>query len=141
LGKNIVGFDDDAVHRLTKYDWPGNVRQLRNVTERAVILCEKEQISPKELPFIGDIEQLIERIPSTNEELKRIKKEIRQMAVSTVEKNFILNALTQNNWVVTRAAKKVGLQRTNFQNLMKRHGIKLPPNRKLSKNGGFGSSG
>ena len=141
LGKNIIGFDDDAVHRLTKYDWPGNVRQLRNVTERAIILCEKEQISPKELPFIDDIEQLIERIPSTNEELKRIKKEIRQMAVSKVEKNFVLNALAQNNWVVTRAAKKVGLQRTNFQNLMKKHGIKLPRNRKSSKNGGLGSSG
>jgi transcriptional regulator with PAS, ATPase and Fis domain len=99
LGKNIAGFDNDAVNRLTKYDWPGNVRQLRNVTERAVILCEKEQISPKELPFLDDIEQLIERIPSTNEELKRIKKEIRQIAVSKVEKNFVLNALAQNNWV------------------------------------------
>jgi len=73
--------------------------------------------------------------------LKRIKKEIRQMAVSKVEKNFVLNALTQNNWVVTRAAKQVGLQRTNFQNLMKKHGIKLPRNRKSSNKDGLGSSG
>ncbi|MCK4789398.1 MAG: sigma-54-dependent Fis family transcriptional regulator [Desulfobacteraceae bacterium] len=139
LGKNIAGFENDAVNRLTKYDWPGNVRQLRNVIERAVILCEKEQISLKELPFLDDIEQLIEHIPSTNEELKRIKKEIRQKAVSTVEKNFVLNALMQNNWIVTRAAKKVGLQRTNFQNLMKKYGIKLPRDRKLSKNSSLGS--
>ena len=140
LGKNIAGFDNDAVNRLRQYDWPGNVRQLRNVTERAIILCEKKQISPKELPFLDDIEQLIERVPSTNEELKRIKKEIRQKAVSTVEKNFVLNALMQSNWTVTRAAKKVGLQRTNFQNLMKKHGISLPPNRKLSKTSSLGSS-
>ena len=139
LGKNIAGFDNDAVNRLRQYDWPGNVRQLRNVTERAIILCEKEQISPKELPFLDDIEQLIERVPSTNEELKRIKKEIRQKAVSTVEKNFVLNALMQNNWIVTRAAKKVGLQRTNFQNLMKKYGIKLPRDHKLSKNSSLGS--
>ena len=139
LGKNIAGFDNDAVNRLRQYDWPGNVRQLRNVTERAIILCEKEQISPKELPFLDDIEQLIERVPSTNEELKRIKKEIRQKAVSTVEKNFVLNALMQSNWTVTRAAKKVGLQRTNFQNLMKKHGISLPLDRRLSKNRSLGT--
>jgi DNA-binding NtrC family response regulator len=136
LGKNVTGFDDNAVKRLTEYDWPGNVRQLRNVIERAVILCEKDQISIKELPLLGDIddiEQLIEYIPSTNEELKRVKKEIRQKAVSKVEKNFVMNALEQNNWNVTRAAKKTGLQRTNFQNLMKKHGITLPRNKQLNK--------
>lgn len=133
MGKSIRGFDDNAVNRLTEYDWPGNIRQLRNVIERAVILCEKDEITLKELPLLGDmgdIEQLIEYIPSTNEELKRIKKEIRQKAVSKVEKNFILNALVQNNWNVTRAAQKVGLQRTNFQNLMKKHVITLPQHSK-----------
>jgi DNA-binding NtrC family response regulator len=125
LGKNIVGFETSAVNKLTQYDWPGNVRQLRNAIERAVILCDKEQISLRELPFTDDFEHLTEHIPSTNEELKKIKKEIRQKAVSEVEKNFVLNALTLNDWNVTQAAKKVGLQRTNFQNLMKKHGIKL----------------
>lgn len=125
LGKNIVGFDSNAVTKLTQYDWPGNVRQLRNAIERASILCDKELISLKELPFTDEVEQLIERVPSTNEELKRIKKEIRQKAVGEVEKNFVINALALNNWNVTQAAKKVGLQRTNFQNLMKKHGIKL----------------
>ncbi len=125
LGKNIAGFDGSVVNKLTQYGWPGNVRQLRNAIERAVILCDKEQISPRELPFTDDVEQLIERIPSTNEELKIIKKEIRRKAVREVEKNFVLNALALNNWNVTQASKKVGLQRTNFQNLMKKHGIKL----------------
>jgi DNA-binding NtrC family response regulator len=125
LGKNIEGFDSNAVTKLTQYDWPGNVRQLRNAIERAVILCDKELISLKELPFTDEVEQLIERVPSTNEELKRIKKEIRQKAVGEVEKNFVINALALNSWNVTQAAKKVGLQRPNFQNLMKKHGIKL----------------
>ena len=126
LKKNTSGFDNDAVRRLIEHDWPGNVRELRNVIERATILGQKELIGPNELPSLNDIEQLAEQIPSTNEELKRIKKEIRQKAVRKVEKNFILNALVQNNWNVTHAAKNVGLQRTNFQNLMKNHGIKLP---------------
>ena len=128
MGKNITGFSDEAVARLTEYDWPGNVRQLRNTIERATILCEGDQISLKELPMLGDmsdIEKLLENIPSTNEELKRIKKEIRQKAVRKVEKNFILKAMEENNWNVTQAAQSVGLQRSNFHNLMKKYGIKL----------------
>jgi len=129
IGKNITGFDDDAVNRLTNYDWPGNVRQLRNIIERSVVLSEKDQITLKELPLLGDmgdIEQLIDHTPATNEELKQIKKEIRQKAVAKVEKNFVMNALMQNDWNVTHAAQKTGLQRTNFQMLMKKHNIKLP---------------
>ena len=129
FGKRISGFEDKAVTRLTEYDWPGNVRQLRNVIERAVILCERDKIMLKELPLLGDIadiEQLIDYIPSTNDELKKIKKEIRQKAVTKVEKNFVMNALIKNDWNVTRAAEKVGLQRTNFQSLIKKHHIKIP---------------
>ncbi|MBU1162504.1 MAG: sigma-54 dependent transcriptional regulator [Proteobacteria bacterium] len=127
--KKIIGFDDETVARLTAYDWPGNVRQLRNIIERAVILCEKDKISPKELPILGemaDIEELIDHVPETNDELKRVKKEIREKAILKVEKNFVMNALMKNDWNVTRAAQKVGLQRTNFQTLMKKYQVKLP---------------
>ncbi len=133
LNKHIVGFDDRAVSRLTEYDWPGNVRQLRNAVERAVILCEKDTITLKELPVLGDrgdVEQLIDHVPSTNAELKKIKAEIRQKAVYKVEKNFVLNALMKNSWNVTRAAQNTGLQRTNFQALMRKHNIQLPQDNK-----------
>ncbi len=128
MGKHIKGFANETVARLTEYDWPGNVRQLRNTIERATIMCEGEQISLNDLPIPGDmsdIEQLLENIPSTNEELKRIKKEIRQKAVRKVEENFILKALEKNSWNVTQAAQSVGLQRSNFHNLMKKYGIKI----------------
>jgi DNA-binding NtrC family response regulator len=131
LEKKIIGFDEEAATRLTAYDWPGNVRQLRNIVERAVILCEKEKITRKELPHLGemaDIEELFDHVPETNEALKRIKKEIRQKAVMKVEKNFIMNALVKNDWNITQAARKAGLQRTNFQTLMKKYNIKLPKN-------------
>ena len=126
MGRHIEGFDNEAVARLTEYTWPGNVRQLRNTIERATILCERDQISLSDLPMLGDmsdIEQLLENIPSTNEELKGIKKEIRQKAVRKVERNFILKALEKNSWNVTQAAQSVGLQRSNFHNLMKKYGI------------------
>ena len=126
MGKAIKGFTIDASARLTAYDWPGNVRQLKNAIERAVILCEGDEITPKELPALDDMGGLVVQVPESNIELKRVKKEIREKAVREVEKNFIIHALMQNDWNVTRAAKKVGLQRPNFQNLMKKHGISLP---------------
>jgi DNA-binding NtrC family response regulator len=128
MDKKVSGLDDAATSRLLAFDWPGNVRQLRNVIERAVILCDSDIIGVKDLPLlgeIGDLKNLVEHTPTTNEELKAIKKEIRQKAVEKVEKNFILNALINNAWNVTHASEKTGLQRTNFQSLMKKHGITL----------------
>jgi DNA-binding NtrC family response regulator len=127
MGKNIKGFSTNAVKLLTDFEWPGNVRQLRNTIERAVILCEADQIRPIDLPLLEDmveIGHLIENIPTTNEDLKRLKKEIRQKAIRKVEKNFVLNALAKSGWNVTRAARDVGLQRSNFHNLMRKYGIK-----------------
>jgi DNA-binding NtrC family response regulator len=129
MGKNIREFNEAAATRLIEYQWPGNVRQLKNVIERAVILCETNQISLTDLPLFGEIseiDKMIETVPQTNEELKILKKEIRQKAVNKVEKNFILNALAQNDWNVTQAALKTGLLRTNFQALMKKHKISRP---------------
>ena len=128
MNKSITGFDDDAGNRLTTFDWPGNVRQLRNVIERSVIHCEKKLITSADL-FLQDHAfaepAMPESIPQTNEALKQAKKNIRIAAISELEKNFLMNALAQNNWNVTRAARQTGLQRTNFQNLMKKHGITL----------------
>lgn len=130
MGKHITAFDESAERRLFEYDWPGNARQLRNVIERAVILSEGDSITDKELPLMDDIEQLMDHVPSTNEELKELKKEIRQKAANKVEREFLLKSLIENNWNVTKASARVGLQRTNFQNLMKKHGIKRPSGRK-----------
>jgi len=136
MDKPIAGFEPTAVNRLTEHDWPGNVRQLRNTIERAVILCETDQIAVKDLPLPGymdDIGPLLENIPATNEELKQVKKQIRQKAVRSIEKNFILKALEKNNWNVTQAARSVGLQRSNFHHLMKKYGITLQQHQRSPK--------
>ena len=136
MDKPITGFEPAAITRLTEYDWPGNVRQLRNTIERAVILCETDQIAVKDLPLPGymdDIGPLLENIPATNEELKQVKKQIRQKAVRSIEKNFILKALEKNNWNVTQAARSVGLQRSNFHHLMKKYGITLQQHQRSPK--------
>src|SRR5258706_1767435 len=49
--RGVVGFSEDAVEALRGYHWPGNIRELRNVVERAVILCRGERVTPDLLPF------------------------------------------------------------------------------------------
>ena len=49
-GKTITGFAPDAEQSMRRYGWPGSLRELRNVVERAVILAGKDQIEPDDLP-------------------------------------------------------------------------------------------
>jgi DNA-binding NtrC family response regulator len=128
INKDLQGLDPSAEDRLMDYYWPGNVRQLRNVIERAVILCEGNRVTARDLGLPEVARAPAESssyVPQTKDELKRVKKKIRRTAVDEVEKNFLLQALSKNNWNITRAARETGLQRTNFQNLMKKHGISL----------------
>lgn len=131
-GKTITGFAEKAAERLASYEWPGNVRQLKNTIERAVILCEGDHITTRDLPlFHENVEndELPDDIPESNEDLKRMKKTVRENAVRKLEKEFLLKALTGNEWNVTRAAAQTGMQRTNFQAMMKKHGIIRPQER------------
>jgi len=126
VNKELQGLDQEAEAKLLQYGWPGNVRQLRNVIERAVILCEGDRITVRDLGLpdtIDPVDAEAVPVPRTKDELKRLKKKIRRSSVDEVEKKFLLHALSKNNWNITRAAKETGLQRTNFQNLMKKHAI------------------
>jgi DNA-binding NtrC family response regulator len=128
-GKNITGFEERAARRLMKFDWPGNVRQLKNVIERAVILCEDNIITLKDLPLLHEengFDELFANIPENNEELKKMKKEIREKSVRNLEKKFLLKALENSDWNVSKAAENTGLQRTNFHALIKKYHI-IPP--------------
>ena len=129
MKKEIIGFDEEARKYLRSYEWPGNVRQLRNVVERAVILCEQQMISPQEVQLSNDtdsIEMALAEIPKTNADLKRVKKELRQKAVADIERKFLLQALVNADWNVTQAARDTQMQRSNFQALMKKHKIRRP---------------
>jgi DNA-binding NtrC family response regulator len=130
MQKKIAAFDDAASRRLNNYDWPGNVRQLRNVVERAVILCDQQLVSPTEIQLddkTGAIHGSLEHPPQTNAELKEIKKVLRQQAVAEVERKFLMQALINADWNITQAARDTGMQRSNFQALMKKHNIRRPP--------------
>jgi DNA-binding NtrC family response regulator len=131
MGKPLRPIDPEAALFLPEYDWPGNVRELRNAVQRAVILCEGDRLTAGSFGLPGAADECrppeAEGIPRTRDDLRQVKKAIRRSAVEEVEKHFLLQALEEHDWNVTQAARATGLQRTNFQNLMKKHGISARP--------------
>jgi len=128
MGKTIKGFTPEAMEKLMKYPWPGNVRELENVIERTVVMIDEEMVRVDQLilPDQKEKEVLIERhIPMTSEELKDIKKQLREKAVEEVERAFLLSALERHDWNVTRAAEEVGMLRPNFQALMRKYNLRV----------------
>ena len=119
-------FSPGAMNLLMNHDWPGNVRELENVIQRAVILAGGDIIRQGHLVNIIDMLPRVDLdIPRTSEDLKRIKKVARQKSVENLERHFVLGALKRNGWNVTRAAEETGMQRSNFQALMKKYDIRI----------------
>jgi len=126
MGKEIRGLAPEAMAILDQYPFPGNVREMENLIERAVVLAEGELIRKEDLELglsSEDEERAVSFIPRSADELKETKRQIRERSVEPVEKAFALEALRRNNWNVTRAAEETGMLRPNFQALMRKLGI------------------
>lgn len=124
-GKKIEGFSDEAMDTLVNYDWPGNVRQLRNVVERLVIMADNITI---DLLYLLDHLQTNDPwkenpIPETLDELNAAKKHLMKDVFGQIQKAFLLRALRASGGNITRAAESVGMQRPNFCALLKSHHV------------------
>ncbi len=133
MHRRVDDFTPEAMRLLVEYDWPGNVRELSNVVERLVILCGEGRVGQSHLaevlpPSISKVP-----VPQTGEELNAAKKELRERTAADLEKSFLIEALRRNEYNVTRAAQQTGMQRSHFQALLKKHGLRL---RDLAASGG-----
>ncbi len=126
LGKATCEISEGAMSLLVAHDWPGNVRQLENTMQRAAILANDHVIRVAHVASVldGAVEG-DHAVPRSGEELKRIKKLAREKSVEDIERRFVEEALRRNQSNVTRSAEETGMQRANFQALMKKHGIRV----------------
>jgi formate hydrogenlyase transcriptional activator len=107
MGKQIEKMKSDAMKALVRYPWPGNIRELQNFIERAVILTK------------GDVLQL-PALPSASLVLSK------PVTLADAERDHILNALTKSNWVVggaAGAAARLGVKRTTLIGKMRKRGL------------------
>jgi len=128
VGKDIRGISPEAMELLESYSYPGNVRELVNTIERAVVLAEGDIIQQENLEM-GDVAELSAGfdgfVPTNAEALKEMKRHIRDRSVESVEKAFVMSALKRSNWNISRAAEETGMLRPNFQTMLKRLGISV----------------
>jgi len=126
LDRSVSEISDAAMSVLMHYDWPGNVRELQSTIQRAVILASDKAIHRAHLGNIIDSAPRRDLdVPRTGEDLKRVKKIARERSVEGVEKLFIEETLKRNDSNVTKSAEETGMQRSNFQALMKKYKIRV----------------
>ncbi len=111
-------FSEDAIEAIVKYPWKGNVRELKNVVERLIIMTEADIIERQDLP-----EPIRGEIGVYLPETKGIKtlKEFRELA----EKDFILAKLEENSWNISQTAREIDTPRSNLYKKLEHYGIKI----------------
>ena len=116
--KNFTSVSPEVMNLLLKYQWPGNIRELRNVLEKSVLLGDGNEITLKHLPDeLKDTTLSDEKIPApggtTLEEMERVQ---------------IYDALQKNNWNQTKASELLGIHRNTLREKIKKFDIRMPAN-------------
>jgi transcriptional regulator with PAS, ATPase and Fis domain len=113
--RTVRGFSDEALAALENYAWPGNIRELQNVVERAVLLGKSEMITPADLPrdIAGGSAITVSRVG--NRTLKE--------ALEEPERQIILDVLEANGWNRNATADSLGVNRTTLYKKMKKLGL------------------
>jgi len=111
--KNIEGVNEETMSFLITYLYPGNVRELANIIERAFILCKTDVIEKKHLPeslFASDVKHVRDEISS----------------LSDLEADYLIKALKQNDWNCSKTAIQLGIHRSTLYRKIKSFSITLP---------------
>lgn len=104
-----------AIEALKQHNWQGNVRELENSIQRALVVCQGEKISPSHLGITSN-DISLDKLFNTNVTYEEGK----QKAIEDFQRNFISSALKRTNGNITHAAKLCGLTRAAFQRIMRK---------------------
>jgi DNA-binding NtrC family response regulator len=108
--KTVSGISVPALNKLQKYQWPGNIRELRHTLERAIILAESPVLQPTDFLF-----------PESEKEVEGLVFDTYNL--DDVEKTVIRKALKKHGGNVSHAAKELGLTRTSLYRRMEKYGL------------------
>ncbi len=111
LGKDVVGFDDVVMDIFRRYNWPGNLREMRNVVKRATLLCQEDFITPEHIP--SELVEMEGKADTDNLALKRERNEV----------DLIREALLKCNNNKSEAARMLKIDRKTLYNKMKLYSI------------------
>jgi len=116
ISKKIEGISDEALSILIDYNWPGNIRELENVIERAIILTKGPIITPEDFPeSLSNVKRRVQSFANDNLKLKD--------ALKSPEKGLITKALESVSWNRNEAARILGINRTTLYKKMIKFGL------------------
>lgn len=119
VNKTLLGIEDRAIHAMRQYHWPGNIRELQNIIERAAVLTHDKIIRLENLPVI--FADLVLQAPDeTNQDSLRSQ---RQQHINQVEKNLMARYLREAEGNVSAAARLAGIPRRTFYRMLNRNGL------------------
>ena len=106
MNRPPVTIEAQALKRLKEFSFPGNIRELENMIERAIVVGDGRKISLRDLPFDPEVP------PPASESLEDF------------ERSFILSVLTKYNWNISHAAKALKVDRVTLYNKIRKYGLK-----------------
>ena len=111
-----ASISEEALDWLQQLNWPGNVRQLSQLVERTVLICDKPELEVGDLRYSFEMETMAarDRLP-----------EVGSMSLDEMEKAMIVRALEYHDGHISRAAKSLGLSRPAIYRRMEKYGIKI----------------
>jgi DNA-binding NtrC family response regulator len=114
--KSVKKYSDAALNKLCAYTWPGNIRELRNVIQHAVIFCGTDVIS----------EDLIQFTTGPSESVPAEKRKTRSpYHLSLTDKSYIIQLLEKHLGRVAEAARELGIGRVTLYKYLKKHEIDI----------------
>ncbi|HZT75912.1 MAG TPA: sigma-54 dependent transcriptional regulator [Vicinamibacterales bacterium] len=116
--KRVKGVSDDAMKKLQQYGWPGNIRELRNAVERAMLLVDGDELTAVHFPVVsaaaaGKLTEGIE-LPPNGIDLEQL------------ERSLVVQALERSAWNQTRAAALLGVNRDQIRYRIEKFGLEKP---------------
>jgi DNA-binding NtrC family response regulator len=131
LKKHVAGVEPEALDVLQAYPWPGNIRELENVIERAVLFCDAQRLRHQDLPHdVRGTPPTMPPAPVTDADLQAALasegglKEHVKVAMSRLERELVSRALNQTGGNVTHAARLLKISRKGLQLKMKELGLR-----------------
>ncbi|MCX5836924.1 MAG: sigma-54 dependent transcriptional regulator, partial [Deltaproteobacteria bacterium] len=115
-GKEIAGLSSEAQDVLLKYDYPGNVRELENIIERAVVIAREDVISVEDLPFSESMEETAAG--------RKTEEGLLRGSIEELEKKLIVEAMEKAGDHQSRAAEFLGISERMLRYKLKKYGLK-----------------
>jgi DNA-binding NtrC family response regulator len=109
MNKRITSFSEEALNFLIKYNWPGNIRELENAIERAVVVSRTDEIGIEDLPFQ----------PNNSENAINSS----DYSLAAVEKRHIAITLNSFRWNISKSAEALGIDRVTLYNKINKYGL------------------